>query len=132
MEEAAEGVDSEVVDVVVALEEGDVAVSEGGVVVLEAAVVAEVAVVDMEEVVALGEVEVGEEDQTGSGEEEEWRGGGASKCFVERVGSPWTSQSPALISFPSFSKSATLHDSCIALPPKYHRYAARFRLSQIS
>ena len=64
----AEEVDSEVVDVVVALEEGGVAVLEVGVAVL-VGVVEEADVVDMEEVVALGEVE--EEDLIDSGEERE-------------------------------------------------------------
>ena len=87
MEEAAEGVDSEVVDVVVALEEGGVVVLEGGVVVLAVGVVEEVAVEDMEEEVALGEVEVGEEDQTDSGEE----GGreGSKQTLHREIGEPW-------------------------------------------
>ena len=64
----AEEVDSEVVDVAVALEEGGVAVLEVGVAVL-VGVVEGADVVDMEEVVALGEVE--EEDLIDSGEERE-------------------------------------------------------------
>ena len=82
MEEVDEGVDSEVVGVVEAAVVVEVALEEGGVVVLEVDVVVgvvdleveEVGVVDLvEEVVALGEVEVAEEDQTDSGERERGR-----------------------------------------------------------
>ena len=71
--EVAEGVDSEVVDVVAALVEGDVVALEVGVVASEVGVavgVVEVDVVAMaeEEVVDLEGVGVGEEDQTDSGE----------------------------------------------------------------
>ena len=92
-----EGVDSEVVGVVEAAVVV-VALEEGGVVVLEVDVVVgvvdleaeEVGVVDLvEEVVALEEVEVAEEDQTDSGERERE---GERICFP-----------------PDFVRTATIH-----------------------